>query len=77
MMKYDGNLEDDYRLARVIETFKDNKGLVRSVCYRRRDKREPAAEYWKKALSIEIVPVQRLALLQAYEEPTPTTAADI
>ena len=47
------------------------------VCYRRREKREPVAEYWKKPLSKEIVPVQRLALLQACEEPIPATAADM
>ena len=44
MMKYDGNMKDDYRLAKVCEVFKDKKGLVRTVrvSFRKRDKREPA-----------------------------------
>ena len=74
MMKYDGNLRDDYRLARVVETFPDSKGLVRNVrvIYRKRDRREPAEAYWRKALSEKIVPIHRLALLQASNEPMPT-----
>ena len=74
MMKYDGNMKDDYRLAKVCEVFKDGKGLVRTVrlSFRKRDKREPAHSYWKKPLSTELVPVQRLALLQASDEPLPS-----
>ena len=74
MMKYDGNLKDDYRLARVVETFPDRKCFLRNVCviYRKRDRREPAEAYWRKALSEEIVPIHRLALLQASNEPMPT-----
>ena len=73
LMKYDGNMKDDYRLAKVTEVFKDEKGLVRKVrvSFRRRDKRESRDVYWKKPLSNEIVAVQRLSLLQAAGEPTP------
>ena len=74
MMKYSGNMRDDYRLARVVETFPDEKGLVRTVkvSYRKRDKREPYDVYWKRAPISEIVPIQRLAILQAAGEPAPT-----
>ena len=74
MMHYDGNLNDDYRLARVVDVFKDKRGLVRTVRvnFRKKDKREPVETYWKKPLSEEIVAIQRLSLLQASEEPEPT-----
>ena len=74
MMKYEGNMKDDYRLAIVKKTFKDKKGLVRTVKvgFRKRDKREPPNVYWKKTLTEEIVPIQRLALLQSVNEPLPT-----
>ena len=73
MMKYNGNLRDDYRLARVKEVYPDSKGLVRTVKvnYRRRDKREPAESYWKKKLEEEIVAVQRLAIIHSEGEPIP------
>ena len=74
MMKYAGQINDDYRLAKVIEVYPDKKGLVRTVKvgFRRRDKREKRDVYWKKPLSEEIVAVQRLALLQAVGDPQPT-----
>ena len=74
MMKYSGNLRDDYRLAKVIEVFPDKKGLVRTVKvgFRRRDKREKPDAYWKKPLVEEIVAIQRLALLQVAGQPLPT-----
>ena len=74
MMKYAGQIHDDYRLARVLEVFPDKKGLVRTVKvgFRRRDKREKSDVYWKKKLSEEIVAVQRLALLQVAGEALPT-----
>ena len=73
MMKYNGNLRDDYRLPRVKEVYPDSKGLVRTVKvnYRRRDKREPAESYWKKKLEEEIVAVQRLAIIHSDGEPIP------
>ena len=77
MMKYSGNIKDDYRLARVLEVYPDKKGLVRTVKleYRRRDKREKP-EICKKRMIEEIVAVQRLVLLQAVGEPAPTGTAE-
>ena len=74
MMKYTGQINDDYRLARVLEVFPDKKGLVRTVkvAFRKRDKREKPDVYWKKPLCEEIVAVQRLALLQVAGEGLPT-----
>ena len=71
MMKYSGSVNDEYRLARVLEVYPDSKGLVRTVKvgYRRRDKREGSDVYWKKPLVEEKVAVQRLAMLQAINEP--------
>ena len=73
MMKYPGQISDDYRMARVMEVYPDHKGLVRTVKvgFRRRDKREKPEVYWKKKLSEEMVAVQRLALLQVAGEPLP------
>ena len=74
MMKYEGNMSNDYRLARVKEVFPDKKGLVRTVkvSFRRRDKRETGDNYWKKPLVEELVSIQRLALLQVASEPLPS-----
>ena len=71
MMKYAGNINDEYRLARVLEVYPDSKGLVRTVKvgYRKRDKREGAEVFWKKPLTEERIAVQRLAKLQAVNEP--------
>ena len=78
MMKYEGSINNDYRLARVKETFPDHKGLVRTVkvMYRRRDKREPSDKYWRKLPVEEIVSIQRLALLQVAGEPLPSGGAE-
>ena len=72
-MKYEGNLQDDYRLARVIEVYPDQKNLVRTakVVFRKRDKREKPSDYWKKPLKEQVVAVQRLAVLQAAGEKPP------
>ena len=71
MMKYASSIKDEYRLARVLEVYPDDKGLVRTVKigYRRKDKREGPNVYWKKPLVEEKVAVQRLAMLQAVNEP--------
>ena len=63
-------MRDDYRLARVVETYPDTKNLVRTVkvCYRKKDKREPVESYWKKRLTEEIVPIQRLAILYSADD---------
>ena len=73
LMKYEGNLQDDYRLARVIEVYPDQKDLVRTakVVFRKRDKREKPGDYWKKPLKEQVVAVQRLAVLQAAGEKPP------
>ena len=78
MMHYDGNLADDYRIARVVAVFKDKRGLVRTakVAFRRRDRREPAHIYWKKPLDTEIVAVQRLSILQAAKDSSPLSSSE-
>ena len=49
-----------------METFPDHKGLVRTVRvgFRKRYKREQLLPYKAKALSEELVAVQRLSVLQ-------------
>ena len=73
-MYYPSSIKNDYRLARIVETFPDEKGLVRSVrvCFRKRSKNESAAEYKAKPLSEEIVAVHRLPLLLPYSEQVKT-----
>ena len=74
MMRYEGNLVDDYRIAKVSDVFPDRRNLVRTVevSYRRRDKREDPEVYKSKPLSSEKIGVQRLALLQGVGEQVPT-----
>ena len=75
MMRYEGNLVDDYRIAKVSHVFPDRRNLVRTVevSYRRRDKREDPEVYKSKPLSSEKIGVQRLALLQGVGEQVPTS----
>ena len=70
MLYYEGNLKDDYRLARVMQVHPDKSGLVRTVTigYRRRNKNEKAEVYKKKPLVLEQVSVQRLSLLLPKDE---------
>ena len=67
MMNYPGNIQDDYRLAKVTKVHPDKRGLVRTVTvgYRRRNKREVNTidNYKSKPLVEEQVAVQRLSLL--------------
>ena len=67
MMNYPGNIQDDYRLAKVTKVHPDKLGLVRTVTvgYRRRNKREVNTidNYRSKPLVEEQVAVQRLSLL--------------
>ena len=67
MMWYKGNMKDHYRLARIVEVFPDQKGLVRTVRvkYRKKNTREPKEVCSSKNLIEEKVSVQRLQLLQA------------
>ena len=69
MLYYEGNLNDDYRLAKVLEVYPDHNGLVRTVKigYRQRSKTERADSYKKKPLVKEDVAVQRLCLLVPYK----------
>ena len=69
-MHYSGSIKDDYRLARVIETYPDKNQLVRTVkvSYRKRDKRENLVEYKSKQPVEEIVAVQRLYVLLPVSE---------
>ena len=78
MMMYKGTITDDYRLARVVKVFPDERGIVRSVevSYRKRNKREMVEEYRSKTLVTEKIGVQRLALLQASGEDPPTGEGD-
>ena len=74
MMRYEGNLVDDYRIAKVSDVFQNRRNLVRTVevSYRRRDKREDPEVYKSKPLSSEKIGVQRLVLLQGVGEQVPT-----
>ena len=55
----------EFRLVKVLEVFPDLDNLVRTVRigYRRRDGRERGQNYKAKALTEELVAVQRLAIL--------------
>ena len=48
--------------------------MVRTVKvgFRRKDKREKTAVYWKRPLGEKVVAIQRLSLLHAVGEPLPT-----
>lgn len=78
-MYYPSSVKDDYRLARVCETFPDEKGLVRTVrvCYRKRDKRESRTEYKAKPLTEELVSVQRLSVLLPASEQSSSTSTSV
>ena len=69
-MYYSGSIKDDYRLARVVETYPDESNLVRTVkvAFKRRDKRESAKDYKSIPLIEEIVSVQRLYVLLPVSE---------
>ena len=74
MVRYKGNLVDDYRLAMVTKVYPDDRNIVRTVqvSYRRRDSREDPKVYRSKPLVFEDIGVQRLALLQAAGEEAPS-----
>ena len=69
MLTYSGNLKDDYILAKVTETYPDEKGLVRNVTvkFRRRDMNENRTKY-KSSMIEEKVAVQRLVLLEPSQD---------
>ena len=70
MMWYTGNMKDHYRLARIVEVFPDQKGLVRTVRvkYRKKNMKEPKTVCSSKNLVEEKVSVQRLQLLESTSE---------
>ena len=70
MMWYTGNMKDHYRLARIVEVFPDQKGLVRTVRvkYRKKNMKEPRTVCSSKNLVEEKVSVQRLQLLESTSE---------
>ena len=78
MMLYSGNLKNDYRLARVLRTHPDVKGLVRTVTvgFRRKDSREKLDVYKSKPLVEEQVAVQRLSLLVPASDATEKVVSD-
>ena len=61
----------EFRLVKVLEVFPDLDNLVRTVRigYRRRDAREKGQNYKAKALTEELVAVQRLAILVPANSP--------
>ena len=70
LMRYEGNVKDDYRLAMVEEVHPDKRGLVRTVTvkYRKKNKREPQQVCKSKNLNKEKVAVQRLHFLASTKE---------
>ena len=61
LMRYEGNVKDDYRLAMVEEIHPDAKGLVRTVTvkFRKRNKKESKTVCKPGNLIKEKVAVQR------------------
>ena len=70
LMRYEGNVKDDYRLAMVEEVHPDKRSLVRTVTvkYRKKNKREPQQVCKSKNLIKEKVAVQRLHFLASTKE---------
>ena len=72
LMRYQGNVKDDYRLAMVEEVHPDPKNLVRTVTvkFRKKNKREPrmVCRSKPKDLIREKVAVQRLHFLASTDE---------
>ena len=72
LIRYEGNVKDDYRLAMVEEVHPDPKNLVRTVTvkFRRKNKREPrlVCRSKPKDLIREKVAVQRLHFLASTDE---------
>ena len=79
IMRYQGNLVDDYRIAKVSKVFPDDRDIVRTVevSFRRKGKDEGSRIYKSRPLSTEKVGVQRLALLQAVGEELPEGQSDL
>ena len=74
LIRYAGNLVDDYRLGLITKVYPDARGIVKTVevSYRKRDAREKSEVYKSKPLTAMDVGVQRLALIHAVGEDLPT-----
>ena len=74
LMWYTGNMKDYYRMARVVEVFPDQRGLVRTVRvkYRRKNTKEDRNVCSSRNLVVEKVAVQRLQLLETASKPSDT-----
>ena len=70
LLYYPGVMANRYKLARVVDTFPDKAGKVRTVriAYKKRDKREKPNEIFKGTLVKEKIGVQRLIVIQPKEE---------
>ena len=70
LLYYPGAMASRYKLARVVDTFPDKAGKVRTVriAYKKRDKREKPNEIFKGTLVKEKIGVQRLIVIQPVEE---------
>ena len=77
LMRYEGNVKDDYKLAMVEMVHPDEKGLVRTVTvkFRKKNMRESKLVCNSKALIREKVAVQRLHFLASTDDACETSAA--
>ena len=72
LLYYPGAMASRYKLVKVIETFPDEVGKVRTVriTYKRRDKREKSNKIFQRSMVKERIGVQRLIVIQCVEEQT-------
>ena len=70
LLKYPGQLKDDYTIAKVTEVHPSEDNLVRkvTVAYRKKSSRESPDVYRSKPLISEQVAVQRLHKLHLVDE---------
>ena len=70
LLRYDNTFGGVYRLSRVVETYPDQTGVVRTlqIQYHPKDKRDSSLPYRGKNLDSMKVGVQRLVLIIAVEE---------
>ena len=70
LLCYDGKIKDTYRICRVVETKKDDQGVVRTVKVQLRpqDVREKLLPYKSKTPCIQETGVQRLVLIVPAKE---------
>ena len=70
LLWYSGHFKDDYCLAKILEVFTDDQGLVRTcrVGFRKRNPRESLSIYKSKPLLEEKVSVHRIQPLGLADE---------